>query len=142
MELERETYKIELNDDPEVVKAMQKSLVEHVEKFVGPSTFKELTLTVRDSQGELIGGLNGQSNWQWLFVKMVWVKEDYRYKGLGTTLLKAAEIEARRRNLSGVWLDTFSFQSPDFYKKHGYAEFGKIDNYPFGHTRHFFVKRF
>lgn len=142
MELERETFRVETSENPEDIKTIHKNLVQYVEEFVGPSTLKELTLTIKSSSGDLIGGLNGQSNWQWLFVKMVWVKQDYRYKGLGSKLLQAAEQEARRRNLAGVWLDTFSFQSPDFYKKHGYAEFGKIDNYPFGHTRHYFFKRF
>ena len=142
MEIEREPYRIDITDSAEESKVIQKNLIQYVESFVGPSTLKELTLTIKDSRGELIAGLNGQSNWQWLFVKMVWVKTDYRYKGLGSRLLKAAEEEARRRNLIGVWLDIFSFQSPDFYKKHGYSEFGKIDNYPFGHSRHFFCKRF
>lgn len=143
MELEREQWTIEISDreQNEDVKLIHRNLVKYVESHVGPSTFRELTLTMKDSRGDLIAGLNGQSNWQWLFVKMVWVKEDYRYKGLGTKLLKAAESEARRRSLHGVWLDTFSFQSPDFYKKYGYSEFGTLNEYPFGHRRHFFFKK-
>lgn len=146
MEIERATehFDIHLSDgDPgEDVKTLHKNLVRYVESHVGPSTFRELTLTIKDKEGALQAGLNGQSNWQWLFIKMVWVAENLRYKGVGTKLLKAAENEARRRGLRGVWLDTFSFQSPDFYKKHGYTEFGAVDDYPFGHRRHFLFKRF
>lgn len=143
MELEREPEFIvqvidEANDD---TKLIHQNLVKYVESHVGPSTYKELTLTIRDANGELIAGLHGMSNWQWLFVKSVFVSEGYRYKGLGTKLLKAAEQEARRRSCAGVWLDTFSFQSPDFYKKLGYTEFGVIDNYPYNHRRSFFSKK-
>ena len=142
MELEREHFEITVSDQANHadVKIMQDQLVKFVESHVGPSSFQELTLTMRDGSGELIAGLNGQTNWQWLFVKLMWVGDGHRYKGLGTKLLEAAEQEARRRSCAGVWLDTFSFQSPDFYKKHGYAELGKIDNYPYGHKRHFFFK--
>ena len=142
MELEREQFEIAVSDevDHPDVKILREQLVQFVQRHVGPSSFRELTLSVRDSRGELIAGLNGQTNWQWLFVKLIWVGEGHRYKGLGTKLLKAAENEARRRSCAGVWLDTFSFQSPDFYKKHGYTELGKIENYPYGHDRHFFFR--
>ncbi len=142
MELEREHLDILVSDQanhPDI-KQIQENLVRYVESHVGPSTFRELTITLKDSSGALIAGLNGQTNWQWLFIKMVYVSDGHRYQGLGTKLLKAAEHEARRRSCAGVWLDTFSFQSPDFYRKHGYSEIGKIDNYPYGHQRLFYYK--
>jgi hypothetical protein len=40
-----------------------------------------------------------------------------------------------------VWLDSFSFQAPGFYRRLGYAEFGVVEDYPPGHTRHFLKKR-
>lgn len=145
LEIERESQDLLLelkdSDTAEGVKALTENLVRYVESFVGPSQFKELLMTYKNPQGELVAGLHGQSNWQWLFVQRVWVAENQRFKGLGSKLMKAAEQEALRRGLRGVWLDTFSFQSPDFYKKLGYSEFGAIDDYPFGHKRHFFFKR-
>ena len=47
-----------------------------------------------------------------------------------------------RRGCAGVRLDTTSFQAPDFYKRHGYTEFGRIDGYPPGHARIWLMKRF
>jgi hypothetical protein len=41
----------------------------------------------------------------------------------------------------GIWLDTFDFQAPDFYRGHGFTEFGKLSDYPPGHQRYFFQKR-
>lgn len=129
-------------EDAEVGKLVAQNLVKYVEKFVGPSAYKELSIVLNDSTGKMVGGLHGMSNWQWLFIKSVYVNEGHRYKGIGTKLIHAAEVEARKRSCSGVWLDTFSFQSPDFYKKLGYAKFGTIHDYPFGHDRHFFFKKF
>ncbi|MGH8409424.1 MAG: GNAT family N-acetyltransferase, partial [Pseudomonas sp.] len=44
------------------------------------------------------------------------------------------------KGCAGIWLDTFSFQAPGFYRKLGFSEFGHIAEYPPGHTRHFFQK--
>jgi ribosomal protein S18 acetylase RimI-like enzyme len=55
--------------------------------------------------------------------------------------MHAAEAEARRRGLTGIWLDTWTFQAPGFYRKLGFAEVGRIPNYPPGHDRIFFMKR-
>lgn len=121
---------------------IKKQLIGYVEKHVGPSTYRELVITLNDSNGQMVGGLHGQSNWQWLFVQRIFVSEEHRYKGIGSQLMKAAENEARRRSCVGVWLDTFSFQSPDFYKKLGYQQFGTIPDYPWGHNRQFFFKKF
>ena len=38
------------------------------------------------------------------------------------------------------YLDTMSFQAPDFYRACGYQAFGTIDGYPGGVTRHWFTK--
>jgi hypothetical protein len=39
-----------------------------------------------------------------------------------------------------VFLDTFSFQAPGFYLKHGYEVFGELPGFPAGHTR-FYLKK-
>jgi hypothetical protein len=44
------------------------------------------------------------------------------------------------RGCHSAWLDTFSFQAPEFYPKFGYREFGRLD-YPPDQQRIFFQKR-
>ena len=51
-----------------------------------------------------------------------------------------AEVETRRRGGTHIRLETWSFQAPDFYKKIGYREFGRLDDHPKGFTTFFFVK--
>lgn len=38
-------------------------------------------------------------------------------------------------------LDTFSFQAPDFYKKHGYKVIGVSEDHPKGHNHYYLEKR-
>jgi hypothetical protein len=52
-----------------------------------------------------------------------------------------AEAEARQRGAQHAYLDTFSFQAPGFYKKHGYQVFGELQDFPPGHQRYFLTKQ-
>ena len=52
-----------------------------------------------------------------------------------------AEDEARQRGAKNAYLDTFSFQVPDFYKQHGYEVFGELPDFPPGHQRYFMKKQ-
>ena len=66
--------------------------------------------------------------------------ERHRKLGYATTLMLAAEAEARRRGCKQVIVDTFSFQAPEFYKKLHYREFGLLNDFPAGHSRHYLTK--
>ena len=79
--------------------------------------------------------------YEWVFVHWLWVAEPYRRRGVGSALVGEAEDAARRNGCRGVYLDTFTFQAPMFYQKHGYREFGRIDDFPRGHSRIWLKKR-
>jgi GNAT superfamily N-acetyltransferase len=100
-----------------------------------------LWLFARDAAGKVQGGLRGQTYWSWCVIDVLAVAEPYRHQGIGSRLLAQAEAIARERGCVGIRLDTFSFQAPAFYRRHGYVEFGRIDDHPPGHTRHWFMKR-
>ena len=92
--------------------------------------------------GALIGGLYAERYYRWLFVRYLAVPRSMRGEGIGTHLLGMAEARAKETDCIGIWLDTFSFQAAPFYRKHGYRQFGEIADYPPGHQRVFFQKRF
>jgi len=54
--------------------------------------------------------------------------------------LAQAEDEARKRGAKKAYLDTFSFQAPEFYKKYGYKVFGELKEFPPGHQRYYLTK--
>ncbi|MXP65842.1 N-acetyltransferase [Roseomonas sp. M0104] len=96
----------------------------------------------RDGAGTLRGGLVAELALEWLLIDKLWVDEALRGQGLGTALLQAAEMEARRRGATGMHLYTSSFQSPAFYRRHGFQEIGRLEGRPAGHDRFWLAKRF
>ncbi|WP_032610362.1 GNAT family N-acetyltransferase [Pseudomonas syringae] len=108
----------------------------------GDGLSEKIALLVRDDQtGEIIGGLHARVLYRWLFIELLVVPEQTRGQGTGSRLMQMAEELAIDKGCVGIWLDTFDFQAPDFYRRHGYTEFGQIGDYPPGHTRFFFQKR-
>ncbi|MGW8461741.1 GNAT family N-acetyltransferase [Pseudomonas sp. CLCA07] len=107
----------------------------------GQANAQPLALLVRDDNGEILGGLYGRFFYQWLFIELLSVPEQARGQGMGSTLMQMAEDLAREKECMGIWLDTFDFQAPEFYKRLGYSELGQIADYPPGHKRFFFQKR-
>ncbi|MBM7564730.1 GNAT family N-acetyltransferase [Paenibacillus sacheonensis] len=103
--------------------------------------YEEIHLIQRDAEGTIVGGLLSEYCWQWIEVHILWVDENCRREGHGTALLEEIERIAREKQCSFIKLNTFSFQAPDFYKKHGYAELAVIDNAPLEHRHYYFIKR-
>jgi ribosomal protein S18 acetylase RimI-like enzyme len=117
-------------------------LNEHNIEQVGPANHVPLWLFARDPSGKVQGGVRGQTYWSWCTIDVLSVAEPHRRQGIGSRLLAKTEEIARARGCVGIRLDTTSFQAPEFYHRHGYTEFGRIEDYPPGHTRHWFMKRF
>jgi GNAT superfamily N-acetyltransferase len=106
----------------------------------GDDQSQALCFVLRGSNEEVVGGVIGATYWEWLHVDLLWVRDDLRGRGFGHRLLLVAEEEARRRGAKNAYLDTFSFQAPGFYKRHGYRVFGQLEDFPPGHRRYFMTK--
>jgi GNAT superfamily N-acetyltransferase len=98
-------------------------------------------ILARDAAGTVQGGAKCEVAWGWVYVDWLWVADGLRRQGLGGRLLAAAEALAREEKCLGVHLNTWSFQAPDFYRKHGFAEVGRVEDMPPGATRYWFAKR-
>jgi GNAT superfamily N-acetyltransferase len=127
--------------------AARDAIFSELEKFSDaatglPEPVQWLGLLLREpGSNRVVGGLWGMSYYHWLFVELLFVPPTLRGHGLGTDLIRQAEAVARSRGCRGIWLDTFSFQAPEFYERLGFQQFGTIDGYPFEHSRLFFQKR-
>lgn len=107
----------------------------------GDQNFQRLCFVLQTPDQEIVGGVLGEIFWDWFHLDLMWVKEELRGHGHGHRLLVRIEEEARKRGAKFVFLDTFSFQAPDFYKKHGYKVFGELGDFPSGHQRYFLRKQ-
>jgi GNAT superfamily N-acetyltransferase len=103
---------------------------------------KPLILLLRDDNGQVVGGLRGNTGWHWLYVEALAIADHVRGQRWGTQLLAAAEREAAARGCHSAYLDTFDFQALPFYQKQGYTLFGTLDGFAGEHKRYFLQKRF
>lgn len=99
-----------------------------------------LLISVRDAEGEIVGGLVGASYLGWLQVHAVWLPEELRGSRYGSTLMHEAEQEAVRRGCPRVFLETLSFQALPFYEKLGYSVFSRLPDFPPGGARYALTK--
>ena len=118
-----------------------KALMAFNDKAVGPSGFQPLAILINDPvTNEPVGGLWGKTAYNWCFVELFVIPEQFRGNDLGSKILSQAEDIARTRGCTGLWLDTYWFQARPFYEKQGYEVFGALDDYPRGGQR-FFLKK-
>ena len=99
-----------------------------------------LNLYVEDEHGEIMAGLVAETFGNWLEIEYLFVKEDLRGQGIGSQLLKQAESEAKKRNCRFAFVNTYQFQAPAFYQKHGYKEVFTLKDYPYTGQRHYYQK--
>jgi GNAT superfamily N-acetyltransferase len=107
--------------------------------FLRDNSYDYFGIFVRGDAGVIRAGLIGHVYAGWLFVNLLWVHGDLRRGGIGRGLLEEAERRGAGLGCHSVWLDTFSFQAPEFYRKLGYREFARLD-YPPDHQRIFLKK--
>jgi len=115
-------------------------LVEYNQSRAGPSEYRHLAVLLRNESGTVIGGLWGNTSYEWLTVHLLAVPAEMRGRGVGTEIMRMAEKEAAARGCRGVWLDTIEFQARGFYERIGYVCFGELPDYPQGFSK-FFMKK-
>ncbi len=130
------TDKIKEQDE----KIIYQGLLEYNLARIEDKNPKDLGIYLQDETGEKVGGLIGNTHGNWLFVKYLWVREDQRGQNIGSALLKQAEETAKERGCRYAFLDTFSFQAPAFYEKHGYMSVFTLEEYPVTGKRYYLTK--
>ena len=110
--------------------ALGQQLREFNYRFVGEYPLAEpVRFNARDDGGKLLGGVRGFVFLHWLRVEVLWVADAARGMGLGTRLMAQAEEQSRQHGAIGAVLETFTWQAPDFYRKLGYEECGRVERF-------------
>ncbi|NJK27556.1 MAG: GNAT family N-acetyltransferase [Coleofasciculaceae cyanobacterium SM2_3_26] len=125
---------------PEETEFIAQQLLKFNHQCVSEENYNPLIILLRNMDEELLGGLIGSTYYEWLCIEILWVDESHRRSGYGDALLATAEREAIQRGCKYAYLDTFSFQAPEFYQKRGYIIFGELPDFPTGHRRYFLKK--
>ena len=129
-----------INPTEKEIRYIRESLNSFNKDIVGDDGHTPLNITEYDDDGNVIGGILGGTYWGWMYIDILWVREDYRKKGIGSKLLTEAEKEAVKRGCHHVHVDTMSWQAPDFYKKHGYEVVGILPDIPKGNQKYLLIK--
>jgi GNAT superfamily N-acetyltransferase len=136
------TYEIALESEPKPgdMNAIMKGLLSFNGSYTGGASPHPLVVTVRNGDKAVIGGLVGATYLGWLQVHALWLPEELRSHGYGTSLLATAEEEAVRRGCANACLETYSFQALQFYEKRGYVVFSRLPELPPGGAKYFLAK--
>jgi ribosomal protein S18 acetylase RimI-like enzyme len=135
------SYTVCVEDNPpeEDMDVVEEGLQAYIAAHSKLVDLRLLAVPLRDEEHHVVGGALGWTKRGWLEINVVWVHEGLRGQGYGTQLMRAAEQEAIARGCRQVYLSTFNFQAPEFYRKLGYEEIGRLE----GHKdiRYHFQKR-
>lgn len=102
---------------------------------IGVEKRQELAFFLRDENDLVVGGVKGSyTNYGWLWIDLLFVSESVRGSGYGSKLMQHIETEARNNGCKYAYLNSFSFQAVNFYKKIGYKVYGELKDFPEGHS--------
>jgi GNAT superfamily N-acetyltransferase len=117
--------------DPGFETVLEDGLAAYNESRTHRRDWRALAVTVRDPRTDaMAGGLLGRTSLGLFFLDLFYLPEDLRGSGIGGAMLRMAEEEATRRGCAAATLVTVTFQAPEFYARHGWEEFGRIQTAP------------
>lgn len=131
-------HQVTAHDDvaPEIAAAIEGGVMEF--NFTeGPMNgAAQVFACARAEDGELVGGAAGRRWGEYCELLYLWVTPPLRHHGLGSELLTAFERQATSHGCRIFILDTFSFQAPEFYARHGYQVLHEMSGFPQGNTKY------
>ena len=115
-------YKIdfESNPKPEDTQILCDGISENAKIKKGHKPVSFFAFFIRDANGKIVGGCNGDILFGQLYVGQLWVSENLRNQGYGTKLMHLAEDYASSNSARFVSVNTMDFEALDFYKKLGF----------------------
>lgn len=131
----------EENPLPADLKILDEGISQYNQTKLTIADNKSQTFFLRDEEGVVVGGVHGNYGGDWLYISTLWVSDQAREGGYGSQLMQLIEEAAMKGGCKNAYLDTFSYQAPEFYKKLGYTIFAELEDFPAGHSRIFLRKR-
>jgi N-acetylglutamate synthase-like GNAT family acetyltransferase len=124
--------------------AIREGLRKFMSKRIGDLRKKHpevaIQLVLRDEKKKVFGGLLAFSTLKASNFECLWIDEHYRLKGYSKQLLETAEKIALENNYRSILAMVYSFQSLQFFQKHGFEIFGFSDIYPDPIKEYYLIK--
>lgn len=114
------TIRLETNPSPSDTQILCDGITREAQKKKGLTPVSFFAFFIRDENGKILGGCNGDILYGQLYVSQLWVDEKLRGQGYGTKLMQSAEEHAKQHKCSFISVNTMNFEAPEFYKKLGY----------------------
>ena len=90
-------YELTDKPPPEAFEKLWEPLRAFNESIVGDATARTLAILLREPTTDaIVGGLWGRSLWGSMYIDIMFVPEDLRGRGIGTSLVRQAEQEDRK----------------------------------------------
>lgn len=95
------------------------------------------TLLKYVEDGKILGCVELREEKGKLYLGMLTVRPHLQGKGIGKELLKVAESEAKKKNITSIFMTVISVRKEliDWYKRHGYKETGETKPFAFTDPR-------
>ncbi len=127
---------------PELENEILEDFIQHTMETVGFDGFQKdyTSFEIREDNGDLMGVCTVRLFFGNLHIKTLIIKKKCRGKGLGTKLINHALQYAKEQGCGFAFIESMSFQAPEFYKKLGFEVELKRDGYT-GGTSFYYLKK-
>src|SRR5688572_23134406 len=99
---------------------LTQGIIDYASIKKGHKPMEPFAFFMRDDNGNIVAGCNGNIGYDWVYVDQLWVAEFLRGKGYGSQLMRAAEEWGIKKGCIWAAVNTMDWEAPEFYKKLGY----------------------
>lgn len=117
------------------VEPVDRGLHAYNQRSADLAAIRRFVCRARSTEGTLIGGALARRWGTACEVQQLWVDEAARRRGIGTALMNQVEATAIEHGCRLIYLDTFTFQAPQFYFNLGYETACRLDGFPDGGSK-------
>lgn len=116
------TYEITYEPNPTMqdIQILGDGIMQNAREKRGHKDITFFGFFIRDEQGNIVAGCNGDNLYGCLYVSQLWVAEKLRGQDYGTKLMQAAEKLARDGGCVMMTVNTMDWEALGFYQKLGF----------------------
>lgn len=141
MHLEDLTFESHDAPLPAEVEIVDEGLDRHNQQSADFGAVHPFTCLVRSIDGTVIGGALARRWGTCSEIQQLWVDPAHRSHGIGREIVRRIERQAREHGCTLLFLETFSFQAPEFYRRAGYEVACEFQGFPDGVSKFIMRKK-